>query len=160
MTKLRIHLSIAISIQKQPPGQPAQNLRELGGIGTAEKHWSTVTINGYDKKANLRLDEVKFSSSESINSICNIEAVVRMGDGSLGNSRGTGAAEKRWNTAAFNGYDKKANLRLAEVKFSSSESINLHPQYGSGSPERRRGIWGERHGAVEKTLEYRHVQRS
>ena len=103
MTKLRIHLSIAISIQKQPPGQPAQNLRELGGMGTAEKHWSTVTFNGHDKKANLRLDEVKFSSSES---------------------------------------------------------INLHPQYGSGSPERRRGIWGERHGAVEKTLEYRHVQRS
>ncbi|MDD7446419.1 MAG: hypothetical protein PUK79_08350 [Clostridiales bacterium] len=79
MTKLRIHLSIAISIQKQPPGQPAQNLRELGGIGTAEKHWSTVTFNGHDKKANLRLDEVKFSSSESINSICNMEAAVWMG---------------------------------------------------------------------------------
>ena len=56
--------------------------------------------------------------------ICNIEAVVRMGDGSLENSRGTGAAEKRWNTAAFNGHDKKANLRLDEVKFSSSEFIN------------------------------------
>ena len=73
--------------------------------------------------------------------ICNIEAVVRMGGGSLGNSRGTGAAEKRWNTAAFNGYDKKANPRLAKVKFSSSESINLHPQYGSGSPDNWRKIW-------------------
>ena len=51
MTKLRIHLSIAISIQKKPPGQPAQNLRELGGMGAAGKRWSNTAFNGYDKKS-------------------------------------------------------------------------------------------------------------
>ena len=106
MTKLRIHLSIAISIQKKPPGQPAQNLRELGGIGTAEKHWSTVTFNGHDKKANLRLDEVKFSSSEFINSICNMEAAARK-DGVGYGEKGTALSKKRWSTVTFNGHDKK-----------------------------------------------------
>ena len=92
--------------------------------------------------------------------ICNIEAVVRMGDGSLENSRGTGAAEKRWNTAAFNGHDKKANLRLDEVKFSSSEFINsicnMEAAVWMG------GVKSEgvgRHRYCRKTLEHRHVQR-
>ena len=43
------------------------------------------------------------------NFICNIEAAVRTTGAKSGESRGTGVAEKRWSTAAFNGHDKATN---------------------------------------------------